>query len=466
MPPPKPSGAQFRKRKQKEKSEDEKGAKFMAMFLQKESPAANQNQQNLSTETAPKDSEAFRGSSNKLYTPNNGLFLGLIQLLGKFEPVMRDHLKRVTSKEVHAHYCGNRWCIISDHVKHLTLKKVCATRWECRVESLKAVRYQYVEIHDALLDLEENLDDHTLASEARSLSAMMEDFSFIVTLIIWYDLLFQVHIVSKSMQSRDMEITRCNNLLQNCTAFVKKFRDSGYESAKIAAIEIALALGIEAQYMTRKRPSKKKRLFTYESQDETITDAEEHFKISVFYPLIDNMTVSLERRFSQLSKHNQLWGFLYNIMSLPEKETLQNMCKTLEDILTQPTGVDLEGKQSDIDGQQLFEELKQIQPMISQSSITPLEVLELINYTQSHDLYRNIWIAMRILLTIPITVASSERSFSKLKLIKTYLRTTMTDERLSSLAILSIESELAEKLDYSAAIDAFAAAKSRKVDFS
>ena len=43
---------------------------------------------------------------------------------------------------------------------------------------------------------------------------------------------------------------------------------------------------------------------------------------------------------------------------------------------------------------------------------------------------------------IPVTVAEAERSFSKLKLIKNFLRTSMTQGRLSDLGILAIESEL------------------------
>jgi len=58
-----------------------------------------------------------------------------------------------------------------------------------------------------------------------------------------------------------------------------------------------------------------------------------------------------------------------------------------------------------------------------------------------------VWIALRILLTIPVTVASRKRSFSKLKLIKTYVRVTIGDERLSSLAILTIENDIAVNLD-------------------
>jgi hypothetical protein len=52
------------------------------------------------------------------------------------------------------------------------------------------------------------------------------------------------------------------------------------------------------------------------------------------------------------------------------------------------------------------------------------------------------------LLTIPVTVAKEERSFSKLKLIKTYLRSTMCQERLSDLAILSIENAISQELNY------------------
>ena len=52
-----------------------------------------------------------------------------------------------------------------------------------------------------------------------------------------------------------------------------------------------------------------------------------------------------------------------------------------------------------------------------------------------------------LFLTIPVTVASAERSFSKLKLIKTYLRSKMSQSRLSHLATLSIENDEAKNID-------------------
>ena len=80
--------------------------------------------------------------------------------------------------------------------------------------------------------------------------------------------------------------------------------------------------------------------------------------------------------------------------------------------------------------------------------------------------FPNVWIAYRILLTIPITVASAERSFSKLKLIKSFLRSTMSQERLNGLAIISIEKDLVSKLEYKNLINDFASQKVRKVNFN
>jgi len=96
---------------------------------------------------------------------------------------------------------------------------------------------------------------------------------------------------------------------------------------------------------------------------------------------------------------------------------------------------------------------------------TLFDFLQLIHKTKIKDAYGNLEIILRIFCTIPVTTASAERSFSKLKIIKNYLRSVMGQERLSNLAILSIEKDIANKIDFSDSIDKFAAAKARKINF-
>jgi len=96
---------------------------------------------------------------------------------------------------------------------------------------------------------------------------------------------------------------------------------------------------------------------------------------------------------------------------------------------------------------------------------SPLELLNLIHTYTLNGAYPNIEIALRIFLTLPVTVASCERSFSKLKIIKNYLRSSIGQDRLSNMAIISIESETANHLNYDDIIEEFASIKSRKVNF-
>jgi len=67
--------------------------------------------------------------------------------------------------------------------------------------------------------------------------------------------------------------------------------------------------------------------------------------------------------------------------------------------------------------------------------------------------------------TLPVTVATAERSFSKLKLIKSYLRSSIAQDRLDSLALISIENDAARKLNLDELVDRFAQSKARKKEF-
>ena len=95
---------------------------------------------------------------------------------------------------------------------------------------------------------------------------------------------------------------------------------------------------------------------------------------------------------------------------------LKKKCFNLECFLTHET-------YSDIDDLDLFSKLKVLKEVLQINEISPINVL---NYVKRLESFSNVCIAFRILLIIPVTIASIEKSFSKLKLIKTYLRSIMS----------------------------------------
>jgi predicted transport protein len=91
----------------------------------------------------------------------------------------------------------------------------------------------------------------------------------------------------------------------------------------------------------------------------------------------------------------------------------------------------------------------------------------LLKYISSMGLeaYGTLAITLQILMTLPVSVASFERSFSKMKLIKSCVQSTMSQDKFTNLAILSVENEVASSIDFGDVIKDFAAIKSRKVQF-
>ncbi|XP_071699464.1 uncharacterized protein [Rutidosis leptorrhynchoides] len=114
---------------------------------------------------------------------------------------------------------------------------------------------------------------------------------------------------------------------------------------------------------------------------------------------------------------------------------------------------------SDIDRDDLFRELQYLQKMllkVAYEGARPWTSLEIMEFTKKMDIFPNDLLAYKIWLTVPVTVASAERSFSKLKLLKNYLRSTMTQERLNGLEIISIENRFLSNVDYDKLIEVFA----------
>ncbi|KAL7644448.1 UNVERIFIED_CONTAM: hypothetical protein RMT77_005280 [Armadillidium vulgare] len=131
---------------------------------------------------------------------------------------------------------------------------------------------------------------------------------------------------------------------------------------------------------------------------------------------------------------------------------------------------DLGSALDEIDQAEFLVERQRLQNFIDasdrQESLTKEGSLELLRLIQEFSLsisVPNIIIMLRLFLTLAISVTSCERSFSKLKLTKNYLRSTMTQFMLSNLAILSSEQTMTNWLSFDDPIKHFAAQKGRKI---
>ncbi|XP_023733928.2 uncharacterized protein LOC111881766 [Lactuca sativa] len=296
----------------------------------------------------------------------------------------------------------HRWSVLLDHVDELTLKSLSTTRWESHIESVKAIKNSTFSNKEALTKLAQVSDDE----------------------LIW---------------------------------------ENGFDSAINEAKEIAKNIGVEPKFPIKRVYSRKKQFDEIPNSEREQKSSQENFKTDYFIVIVDMTLNQLRSRFEQMQHFKSIFGFLFDGLKLKSlfDDELKKCCKKLETSLTNSEDLD-------IDGKDLFIELQVLQEMLSDEAYKgelPWTAIQIMAFAKEMDMFPNVLVAYRILLTVSVTVASAERSFSKLKLLKSYLRSTMTKERLNRLVILSIESKFLRSLDYDKIIDVFASKNARRHRF-
>ena len=79
----------------------------------------------------------------------------------------------------------------------------------------------------------------------------------------------------------------------------------------------------------------------------------------------------------------------------------------------------------------------------------------LLQLLPQNDAFPQLTKLIRIAMTIAVSTAHCERTFSALKRIKTYLHSTMGEQRLSDFAVLSVEREISSSLDLENVVSEF-----------
>jgi hypothetical protein len=81
------------------------------------------------------------------------------------------------------------------------------------------------------------------------------------------------------------------------------------------------------------------------------------------------------------------------------------------------------------------------------------------------DMFPAIRTLIQVLATLPVSVASAERSFSTLRRVKTWLRSRMTEDRLSALCLMNVHNKVNVFNQIDHIIDVFAKTKNRRLTF-
>ena len=243
--------------------------------------------------------------------------------------------------------------------------------------------------------------------------------------------------------------------------YFEKYRSEGFIASLDIAKKLATDMSIRASFPIKRRITRKKHFEESDDDDnnnEEILAAEKAFEVDFFFVMVDMANTSLKNRFEELSAFKEIFGFLLsssNLKSLDDIE-LRKCCTKFAKTFTHKRACDVE-----LDD--FFSELRMLQMTLPDE---PMSAIKMFEFVRNINSFPNISIAYRILFTVPVTVASAERSFSKLKLLKNYLRSAMSQERLNGLATICIEKDLLDKVNVDTIINDFASKNVRRKGFT
>lgn len=320
--------------------------------------------------------------------------------------------------------------MLEEIVKH-RLPKVATTRWNYNIRTVNTV----FENREKLIEVFEEIEDKCLRSatsnEASGLRRALEDPEFLFWLTFFHKLLPHVDILYNQIQSRNKDSIQLQSDIQNFEICVKNIRN---ETDTIQS-------NIEENFHSTKRRRK-----------------EDNLPRSAFAKEVyDVIILQMKDRFSYRG-HLQA-AQLFNSESVP-KYSKEFPVGILDTVCSSYPFLDQTRLKTEF-------EVIYSRPDFSQI-IGATNFLTLLLQHNLTDIFPETIKILKIILTTPMTTAESERCFSTLKRVKTFLRNTMGNDRLNALAMMSINKNLVQDIDSfdDKVLEKFISMKNRRAEFT
>ncbi|KAK3091798.1 hypothetical protein FSP39_022710 [Pinctada imbricata] len=352
---------------------------------------------------------------------NKGNFLAILKLIGRHDELLSSHL---ASAKKNASYTSKT---IQNEIIKIIGDKVISNILET-LHEMKCLQYMV----NPSLHEETNEDwswDRQSKITAQGLLTSLTSFPILITFVFAKYVIDTIKPLTVKLQKRDNDIAKANKLIVDHVSRVKEMRenvDDEFESCFLDAKKIAD--DIEMEVTIPRTCGKQKHRVNVSSNDPA-----EYYKLAVAIPFLDYFLQELSSRFL---KEDQV---AYSLCSLLPENIV---CFSDDELSKLASGLefwndDLPCLSKRDFVRELTEWRRQCKTPAEKTSDIPQDLLGLFNIVDE-DTYPNVKRLLHIACVLPITTCEAERSFSGLRRIKSYLRSTMHEERLTGLALMHL----------------------------
>ena len=340
-----------------------------------------------------------------------------------------------------------------------SLKPLCPTRWTCRTASISAVIENYETLLEALDEISETCKDE-YGRKAVGFHALMAKFSTFFGLKLAHLVFSTSEQLSITLQNKDTTAQDANIAANLAKAFYVRQRDLAAFQSFYQNV-ITNADGKTEPPALPPRYSNIPRRYDDGSLQYRFSNPEEYYR-QQYFQVMESLPGELTRRFDQK-------GFCLTskIEAVILSSCIGQACPIPDEVSN------LYSK--DLNLERLQVQLSMLPDLVksntlyghSLKSVTSIRTMcDIFNESLViKNMFSEVHSLLQLYMTIPVTSATAERTFSVLRRMKTYLRSTMTQERLNNVMLLHIYKELTDETNLEEIAQSFSTANDRRMNF-
>ncbi|XP_071704499.1 uncharacterized protein [Rutidosis leptorrhynchoides] len=338
-----------------------------------------------------------------------------------------------------------------------TLKRAGDTRWGSHFHSVCNLLNMFNATREVLKSIIEDGSYSSQRAEADTAYRYLISFEFVFILHLVKEIMGRTDILSQALQKKTQDIVNAIRLVSTTKRSLNEYRNDGWDSlfAKVTLFSEKHHIDIpdmKALY--------KSTLYRPRRQDNHVT-VEHYYRVDLFICTVDKQLQELDSRFNEQAMELLTLGSLL----LPTKDMelfdIDKICLLVEKYY--PTDF----TEQEINMLRYHLELFRIElienPKFKDVS-TIAQLCTSLAETNKCEPYYLIDRLIRLILTLPVSTATTERGFSAMKIFKNRLRNKMSDDFLASNLVVYIEKDIAQRFDSASVISDFKDLKGRRAE--
>jgi len=328
---------------------------------------------------------------------------------------------------------GNGKQINKHNITEKQLKRLCDTRWVERHDSVKTFCSLFAYIEIALGEIKQWRD--SASATASTLLASISRADFVIAMLILNCVLAVTKQLSVNLQKINIDLMNCLQEVQLQTEVLSHMRQNDDNFQEIFQ-QAEVILG-EAIMLPRLCGRQKNRPNTSVNETAVI-----YYKRTAYIPFLDNVLSQLKDRFLA---HKTT---VFRLMTILPARVVDSKFDHVKEAVLLYLPIMSENNDIELDIEDVktgFLRWKTRWQDVSPDNRPndPLSALAACD----PNFFPYIFQLLQIFATLPVSTATPERTFSAMKLLKTYLRSRLSDDNLQGLAMAYINKNYIVNVD-------------------